>query len=57
MRKKGEGGEKERVGRERGERDGRETLVGEGGVWKGVRKREWEGKFRGARPPPPNVFS
>ena len=48
---KGEGG-----GKRRKERDGRESLGGKGGEGKWVGKREGEGKFRGARPPP-NVFS
>jgi len=46
-----EGRGKGREGRERGHRDGRESLGVQGGEGKGVGKRIGEGKFRGARPP------
>ena len=39
------------MGGGRGERDGRESSVGNGGEGKGIGKRGGKGKFRGARPP------
>ena len=48
----GEGRDKEKEGEGKGERDGRESLGGQGGrEGKGLGKRGGEGKFRGARPP------
>jgi len=48
-KRKGREGKKE--GRGRGDRDGRESLGGQGGEGKGVGKRGGEGKFRGGQAP------
>ena len=54
-KRKREGGKRGKGGE--GKRDGTESLGGQGARdGEGVGKRGGEGKFRGARPPPPKCF-